>query len=129
MLEAFHGHIRSSNLDGALRANLFAVLAKSAPLLWHDRFSTLLLSKSLLVDDNFFLLDRDLRNAHSLGFNDTSLERLVVNLLVEGRVVTALGVDVMSEHVVAVVNATDCWVDIALTVGVEGRLAEVGSEG
>ena len=129
MLEALHRHVWSGNLNRALGANLLAVLAESAPLLWHDRLSALLLSKCLFRNDNVILLERDCRYAHTLGLNDTSFERLVVDLLVEGRVIATLSIDVVSEHVMAVVNSTNSWVDITFTVGMESRLAEVCSEG
>ena len=43
VFEASQSHCRLGNLDVALRANLFAVLTKSAALFWHDGFASLLL--------------------------------------------------------------------------------------
>jgi len=49
--------------------------------------------------------------------------------LLEGRwVISALCVDVMSQHAVAVVDAPDCWVSISAAIGMESWLAKIGLE-
>ena len=116
VLETCESHLWLGNLDITLRSNLFALLAKSSALLWHNRLSSLLLSQSLLTDMHIRLDDGDLRHSHSLSFHDTGLEGVVIDLLVEGWIVTALSVDVVSQKIMTIVDATDCRFDVALTV-------------
>ena len=49
--------------------------------------------------------------------------------MVERRIVTTLRIDVVREHILAIVDATVRGVGVALSVRVESRLAEVGCEG
>ena len=128
VLETCESHLWLGNLDITLRSNLFALLAKSSALLWHNRLSSLLLGQSLLTDMHIRLDDGDLRHSHSLSFNDAGLEGVVIDLLVEGWIVTALSVDVVSQKIMTIVDATDCRFDVALAVRVESWLAEVGCE-
>lgn len=125
MLEASQGHRWSGNLNIAFRADLFAVLAKSATLLRHDRFACLKLSESLLSNLNVGLDDRDLRHSHALSLHNAGFEGLIIDLLVKWGIVTTLGIDVMSQHVMPIVYATNSRFNISLAICVESRLAEV----
>ena len=129
MFESSHGHLWLCNLNVTLGTNLFAFLAKSAALLWHDWLSGLLLCQGLLGDMDVGLDNRDRGHSHALSFHDASLESIIVDLLVERRIITALGIDVMSQQVMAVIDTADCRINISLAVRVERRLAEICGKG
>ena len=69
MLKASAGHLRGGNLNGALRADLLALLSKSAPLLWHDRLAALLLSEGLLAYLVVRFSDWNAWHAHALSLD------------------------------------------------------------
>ena len=85
----------------------------------------LLLSKLLFA---LFVLWNDW-HPHTLGLLEASLESRVVNLLIRWRVVAALSVDIVSQHVLSIVDSADGWLDVTLAVGMESWLSEIGDEG
>ena len=129
MFKSSHGHLWLCNLNVTLGTNLFAFLAKSAALLWHDWLSGLLLCQGLLGDMDVGLDNRDRGHSHALSLHDASLESIIVDLLVERRIIAALSIDVMSQQVVPVIDTADCRVNISLAIRVERRLAEVSGKG
>ena len=88
----------------------------------------MLLGKSLLTNNCSLLGDGNFRHTHALGLDDARLKSRIVDLLVEGWVVTTLSIDVVGEHVLTIIDATVRGVGIALTIRVESRLAKVGRE-
>ena len=83
----------------------------------------------MLTDLHVGLDDRDLGHSHALSLDDASLECRIIDLLVKRWVVTALCIDIMSQHVMSVVYATSRRVYVSLAICVEGRLSKVGGEG
>jgi len=49
-------------------------------------------------------------------------------LLIEWRVITTFSIYVVREEVMAIVHTTNRWIDIAFSIGVEGRLTEICGE-
>ena len=128
MLKAGESHLRSGNLNSSLGPDLLALLSKSAPLLWHDWLAALLLGKCLLSDLVVRLRDRNAWHSHALSLDKASRQGRVIHLLVEGWVVSALSVDVVSQKVVAVIDTAYGRIDVAFSVSMEGWLAEVCRE-
>ena len=58
----------------------------------------------------------DCGHSHALCLHDASLEGIIVDLLIEGRIFTALSIDVMSQQVMAVIDTADGRVNISLAV-------------
>lgn len=99
------------------------------PLSRHDWEAGNEVSNFLFVDDLDVFKVGQLRDPEAVGPCDAFVEGGVVDLLEVGGVVAAFGVDIMGEHVLAVVYAADSGVRVGSAVGVEGGLAKVSREG
>lgn len=117
----FHLTFRLNLLILALR--LWSVLLR------HDWLAFKNVLEIFIANGLDSLGERNGRNPESFGLLETSSDRGLVNLLVLRHLITAFCIDIVRKHVLAVVDATVRWVCVALTVGVEGWLAEVGHEG
>ena len=124
MFESSERHLRLGNLNASS-----LVLAHRPSLSRHGWLSRLDLFKLGISQDLHGLGQWDLWDSHASCLLDSCRECGVVDLLVERWVVAAFSVDVVCEEVVAVVDASHRWIDVAFAVCVEGRLAKVCGEG
>lgn len=60
---------------------------------------------------------------------NTLSQSRIIHLLVKRRVISTLGIYVVSKHSVSVDNTTDGWICVPSSVGMESRLAKVRGEG
>ena len=82
MLEACQSHLGFGNLNVPLRPDLFTLLPKRTPLLWHYRLSTLHFGQSLLANLHIRFDNGYLWHPHSFSLDNTCLECIIVYLLV-----------------------------------------------
>lgn len=123
--EVIQSHFRFGNFNSGLC--LFSFLG-AAQLLGHNRLAGVL-HFDFFGGVNLGLFDvGNLSNAETLGFLDTGLESLIVNLLVKRWVIATLSVDVVGQHSVTVVDTANGRICVAAAVSVERRLAKVSSE-
>lgn len=132
VLEASQCHLGLGNPDRRLgrRGNLLILaLRLRSVLLRHDWLAFENVLEIFIANGLDSLGERDGRHSESFGLLETSSDRGLVNLLVLRHLISAFCIDIVRKHVLAVVDPTVRWVCVALTVGVEGWLAEVGHEG
>jgi len=129
VLKAVECHLGLSNLNDALLVLRGLTLAQSTSLHWHDRATLLKFFNILRGPLGRVLSVGNLWHAHAFSLCAALLQSSVVHLLVKRRMVATLGVDVMREQVLTIVDATDNRLDVAFAVSMEGWFAEVGGEG
>jgi hypothetical protein len=67
-------------------------------------------------------------HSQSLSFIDSLLQSCLIDLLVLGRVITTLSVDVVGQHAVTVVDTANRWVIVGASIRMESRLTEISCE-
>lgn len=128
MFKPCQSHFSLCNFDHGLRFFCSFFGSQRPSLLRHDRTSVDQTLNFLLIDYLDIFKVRQIRHSQTMRLFNSFYECGVINLLVKRGIVATFSINIVSQHILAVVDPANCRIGVGTAIWVECWLAKVCCE-